>query len=67
MNTTENPAGIGSRGMLVAKMGELWWKRPGWLRDSDNWPSGIKTKAIAKTEKEDKNHQEYDDQHNPEE
>ena len=53
--------------MLVAKMGELWWKRPGWLRDSDNWPSGIKTKAIAKTEKEDKKHQEYDDQHNPEE
>ena len=38
--------------MSVAKMGEFWWKGPGWLRDSDNWPSDIKTKATAQTEKE---------------
>ena len=38
--------------MSVVKMGEFWWKGPGWLRDSDNWPSDIKTKATAQTEKE---------------
>ena len=38
--------------MSVAKMVEFWWKGPGWLRDSDNWPSDIKTKATAQTEKE---------------
>ena len=38
--------------MSVAKMEELWWKGPGWLRDSDNWPSDFKTKATAETEKE---------------
>ena len=52
VNTTENSADIGICGMSVTKMGELWWKGPAWLRDSDNWPSDIKTKATAGTEKE---------------
>ena len=52
VNTNEILADIGSRGMSVAKMGELRWKGPGWLRDSDNWSSNIKTKATAETEKE---------------
>ena len=38
--------------MSVAKMGELSWKRPGWLRGFDNRPSDIKTKLTAETEKE---------------
>ena len=38
--------------MSVAKMGELWWERPGWLRDSDNLSSDIKTQATAETKKE---------------
>ena len=42
VNTTKNPEDFGSRGMSVAKMGELWWKGPGWLRGSNNWPSDIK-------------------------
>ena len=50
--------------MSVAKMGEFWWKGPGWLRDSDNWPSDIKTKATAQTEKRGKNYQGFDDQNN---
>ena len=33
-------------------MGELWWERPGWLRDSDNSSSDIKTQATAETKKE---------------
>ena len=52
VNTTENPPDVGSHGMSVAKMGEFWWKGPGWLRDSDNWPSHIRTKATSETEKE---------------
>ena len=52
VNTNEILADIGSRGMSVAKIGELRWKGPGWLRDSDNWSSNIKTKATAETEKE---------------
>ena len=52
VNTTENPADIRSRGMSVAKMGKLWWKGPVWARDSNSWPSDIKTKATAETEKE---------------
>ena len=52
VSTTKNPLDIGSHGMLVAKMGEFWWKGPGWLRDSDNWPSHIRTKATSETEKE---------------
>ena len=51
VNTTENPADIGSRGMSLAKMGELWWKGPGCLRDSDSWPSDIKIKATVEIEK----------------
>ena len=38
--------------MSLAKMGELWQKRPGWLRNSDNWPSDIKKESTAETEKE---------------
>ena len=52
LNTTGNPANIGSRGMSVAKMGQLWGKGPGWIRDSDNWPSDIKAKSTVETEKE---------------
>ena len=51
MNTTESHMDIGSRVMLVAKMGEIWCKGSGWLRDSVNWPSGIKTKAYTEIEK----------------
>lgn len=53
--------------MSVAKMGELWWERPGWLRDSDNSSSDIKTQATAETKKGGKNHQRYGEQRNPKE
>ena len=52
VHTSENPADIGSCGMSVTKMGELWSKGPAQLTDSDNWPSNIMTKATAETEKE---------------
>lgn len=52
MNTAENPVDIVSRGMSVAKVGELWWEGPGWLRGSDNSSSDIKTQATAETKKE---------------
>ena len=52
LNTTGKPADIGSRGMSVAKMGQLWCKGPWWFRDSDNWPSDIKAKETVETEKE---------------
>ena len=52
VSTTKNPADIGSRGMSLTKMGEFWWKEPGWFRDSDSWSSDIKTKETAEIESE---------------
>ena len=52
LNSTGNPAVIGSRGMSVAKMGQLRCKGPGWFRDSDKWPSDIKAKETVEKEKE---------------
>ena len=52
MHTTGNPVDIESRGMPLAKMRELWWKETGWFRDSDSWPSDIKTKGTGETGKE---------------
>ena len=27
----QNPADIGSRGITISKLGDLWWKGPSWL------------------------------------
>ena len=36
--TKQNPAGIGSRGSPISKLGDLWWKDPTWLSNISLWP-----------------------------
>ena len=36
--TKQNRAGIGSRGSLISKLGDLWWKDPTWVSNISLWP-----------------------------
>ena len=36
--TKQNPAGIGSRGSPISKLGDLWWKDPTWISNISLWP-----------------------------
>ena len=31
-----NPADLGSRGSLLTKISEIWWKDPSWLQVKEN-------------------------------
>ena len=46
VNTTENPADIGSRGCNINKLPKEWFERPVWLQNKDNW---LKQKEIVPT------------------
>ena len=36
--TKQNPADIGSRGSLLSKIPDIWWKGPSWIAENSKWP-----------------------------
>ena len=36
--TKQNPVEIGSQGISISKLGDLWWKGPTWLSNISLWP-----------------------------
>ena len=50
--TRDNPADLGSRGSLLSKIPEIWWKGPSWLQVKENWPKQPDTKPSEESEKE---------------
>ena len=34
----QNPADIGSRGSLLSKIPDIWWKGPSWIAENNEWP-----------------------------
>uniref|UniRef100_A0A1I8NJ86 Integrase catalytic domain-containing protein n=1 Tax=Musca domestica TaxID=7370 RepID=A0A1I8NJ86_MUSDO len=57
--TKENPADLGSRGVLSIERDSIWWKGPTWLqKTSDEWPSipQQKRQVLVNTAENNKTH-----------
>ena len=52
--TRDNPADLGSRGSLLAKIPEIWWKGHPWLQVQENCPKQADIKPSVESEKEGK-------------
>ena len=50
--TRDNPADLGSRGSLLTKIPEIWWKGPSWLQVKENWLRQPGIKPSEESEKE---------------
>ena len=50
--TSDNPSDQGSRGAEPRKLGELWFKGPSWLSNSDKWPQQPEVLMTYEVEKE---------------
>ena len=50
--TRDNPADLGSRGGLLNKISEIWWKDLSWLQVKENWPRQPDIKPSVESEKE---------------
>ena len=49
---TDNPTDLASRGSLLTKIPEIWWKGPSWLQVKKNWPWQPDLKPSEESEKE---------------
>ena len=50
--TRDNPANLGSRGNLLTKIPDIWWKGPSWLQVKENWSRQPDIKPSVESEKE---------------
>ena len=50
--TRDNPADLGSRGSLLTKIPEIWWKGPSWLQVKENWTRQRDIKLPKESERE---------------
>ena len=50
--TKQNPADIGSRGLLISKMPNVWWEGPSWLTNSNEWPTQPVIQLSVESQKE---------------
>ena len=57
--TRDNPADLGSRGSLLTKIPEIWWKGHPWLQVKENCPEQADTKPSVESEKEGKISKEF--------
>ena len=57
--TRDNPADLGSRGSLLTKIPEIWWKGPSWLQVKESLPRRPDIKPSEESEKEVKISKEY--------
>ena len=52
VGTEQNPADVGSRGILSRERLEIWLKGPSWLTEREMWPAVVQTKPSKETEAE---------------
>ena len=52
VSTRNNPVDLGSRGSLLTKIPEIFWKGPSWLQVKENWPRQPDIKPSVESEKE---------------
>ena len=50
--TRDNPADLGSRGSLLTKIPQIWWKGLSSLQFKKNWPRQPAIKPVVELEKE---------------
>ena len=50
--TEDNPADLASRGGLVTKANQLWWRGPEWLSDPRKWPENLVTAPSKESNQE---------------
>ena len=50
--TRDNPADLGSRGSLLTKIPEIWWKGPSWLQVKEKWSRQPDIKPSEESQKE---------------
>ena len=50
--TKQNPADIGSRGSLLNKISDIWWKGPSWIAVNKKWPDQPSLSESKEFEKE---------------
>ena len=50
----QNPADIESRGSLLSKTSDIWWKGPSWIAENNKWPDQPILSEAKESEKESK-------------
>ena len=50
--TEDNPADLASRGGMVTKENQLWWRGPEWLSDPRKWPENLVTAPSKESNQE---------------